>query len=266
MDREVTVRTGAATLAFFDPELLASHLDDTCDWWCVDFHTLPEVSAGEIGLIGLGGDGVYSVRVTDGDLRPAERAYAAERVVLGCVVSSGQMYVGAGEHVPGEEMAPDPEDPAQAPGFLPLEPGAYEVEAIAINWSRSPEWHTAPGEPVPATAPADVVLRVRPRAGAFTAPSEEPRFFVVSEPGWLFPDEPRQLGPAVGMILTTTVVKRRDELLLKPCGPLSYRPVLPDVTGLEWHDEVDVRVVAVHDDRKEFEAELVARRPAPEAS
>ena len=60
------------------------------------------------------------------------------------------------------------------------------------------------------------------------------------------------------------LVHRREELVLKPCGPLAYRPILQDLSGVEWRDEIDVRVVSVDHEANEFEAELIAKRSTPQ--
>jgi hypothetical protein len=258
MEHVVTFGTDTATLAAFDPAVLAHRLGDGCDWWSGDFADLQEVRRGEIALVGVGGDGVYKVRVTDGELTPNERAYAAESLRLGVVVTSGFLFVGAGEQLPGEQQSPRPEDPEEAEFFVRLAPGEYAVEVYGIDWTGSPAWYSPSGE-APESAPADIVLRLTRRAGTFVAPSAEPRLFAERSPGWLFPEEPRRLGPIPGMILRTSVVRRGADLLLKPCGPLDYRPTLQDMSGCAWRDELDVRVLSVDHESREFQAEVVQR-------
>jgi hypothetical protein len=259
MEHVVLFGTDTATLAAFDPALLAHRLGDDCDWWCENFTALEEFQRGEIALVGLGGDGVFKVRLTDGDLTPDERSYATESLHVGVVVTSGHLFVGAGEELPGEHLSPSPEDPREAKFFMRLAPGAYSVEVYGITWTDSPDWYSPPGSPVPESAPADVVLRLNRRESEFTAPGVEPRLFVDVDRGWLFPEEPRRLGPVPGMILRTSVVRRREEFLLKPCGPLSYRPVIKNMFGYEWREELDVRVLSVNHESQEFEAEVVQR-------
>lgn len=104
MDHEITIRTDTATLAVFDPEVLAGRLDDDADWWCTGSPAPEEVRRGDFALFGLGGDGVFTVRVTDGGLLPAERAYASDHFALGVVVRSASLFVGPAEFVPAEEF------------------------------------------------------------------------------------------------------------------------------------------------------------------
>jgi hypothetical protein len=72
MNETIRFGTDTATLAVFDPALLASRVADAADWWCGSFHSVPEVTAGRIALFGLGSDGVYKLRVTSQDLTSAE--------------------------------------------------------------------------------------------------------------------------------------------------------------------------------------------------
>jgi hypothetical protein len=262
MEHAVTFATDTATLAAFDPAVLAHRLGDECDWWSGSFSSIEEVRRGEIALVGLGGDGVFRVRVTDGELTPDERSYATGSVRLGVVVTSGLLFVGAGEQLPAEQQSPSPEDPEEAEFFMRLSPGEYAVEVYGITWSDSPDWFTQPDEDVPESAPADIVLRLTRRAGTFVASDTEPRLFAEMDPGWLFPEAQRRLGPVPGMTLRTSVVRRGDDLLLKPCGPLGYRPRLKDMSGHAWRDELTVRVLSVNHESREFEAEVVQRSSA----
>lgn len=249
--------TDTATLALFDPELLADRVRDASGWWCVDFLSLERVVRGDIALIGLGGDGVFKVRMTNGELTSSERAYAADFVPLGVRVTSGLLFVGPGEHLPGEGFLPQPGDRETAALFCPVNTDTYSAEVYGIVWHDAPDWYVAPGAEVPESAPPDVVVRLTPREGEFVPPTTEPRIFVETADRWIFPEEPRRLGPVPGMTLRTRVVRRRDDLVLKPCGPRDYRPILKTTTDLDWNDEIDVRVVAVNHETREFEAELV---------
>jgi hypothetical protein len=258
MEQSRLFATDTATIAAFDPEVLRSRIGDDCDWWCGDFITLDEMANGDIALVSTGADGVYKVRVTSDALRAAERSYACESVTLGVRVESGQLFVGAGEELPGAGDTVCRTDSNRRGFFVDAPAGLYTVEVFAIRWQDSPEWYAAPGAPAPDSAPGDLVLHLSPRQGAFVPPTVEPRVFGDGLDTWLYPDLTRRLGPEPGMVLTTTVVRRGDALVLKPCGPLSFRPVLPDMTGLEWRDEVKVRVVRVDPLAREFQAELVS--------
>ncbi|MDR3616520.1 MAG: DUF6386 family protein [Candidatus Obscuribacterales bacterium] len=258
MDYTVTFATNTATLAVFDPERLGTRVDDDADWWCVgNFWKLNEVASGEIALVNLGSDGVYKVRLTDGQLTADERAYAADHVRLGAVVTSGWVFIGPGELLPGEGLATDPTNAEFARWFCRMPAGAYEVEAYGIDWQECPDWYMPEDTE---RAPPDVVLLVTPRRSAFTVPEGSPSLFervnsLISLDGWLFPDELRRLGPVPGMVLSTMVISRRGELALKPCGPGEYRPVLQNMAGFKVKDQLDVKVLSVDHERKEFQCE-----------
>lgn len=256
MDRTITFTTDAATLAVFDAAAIEHRVDDAEDWWATEFHTLPEVALGQIALVGLGGDGTYTVRISDGDLEDVERAYAGEFVVLGLEVESGKILVGPGEYLPGAGTVAMEED--FAPYFVDVEPGDYLVWAFRLRWWQSSEFGDG-GKP----APPDLVLLLRTRDEDYVPPETEPRLYGSGD-AWLYPDEPRQIGPKEGMVLTTTVVVRGKEKLLKPAGPLNYRPVLPNMEGLAWRDQVEVRVVAVHPDTETYTVELLRKLPRAE--
>ena len=59
------------------------------------------------------------------------------------------------------------------------------------------------------------------------------------------------------MKVKTKVLNAPEGLVLKHCGPCSYRPILADTTAVEWKDEVIVRVTSVNHARKEMAVELV---------
>ena len=259
MNETILFGTDTATLALFDPAVLALRVADAGDWWCGAFHTVPEVAAGRIALFGLGSDGVYKVRVTSQELTSAESSYATGVITLGIEVESGRVFVGAGECIPGGGVAPEPG--AETSGrFITVPPGHYIVACYAVTWQDAPDWFTGVDEPVPDSAPADFVLRFTRRVDSFVAPNANSRFVTGVEEQWLFPEQTRRLGPVPGMILSTSVVLRRDDLVLKPCGPGSYRPIVENMSRLRWHDRVQVRVLSVNHPAREFAAEIVAAR------
>lgn len=259
MNLEIVFATDTATLAVFDPATLSGRIGDEVDWWTADFHQLPEVASGKIALAGLGSDGYYRVRVTSSaELEAAERAYAAKKVTLGVEVVSGRIFVGAGEHLPGGDSSPET-DEELAGFFVGLPNGLYKAEIYAIVWQGAADWIVPAGEPIPKSAPPDLVLVLRPRQ-KFTKPKEEPR--LVGDGSWLFPGEPRQVGPVPGMLIETVVVARGRERVLKWAGPGNYRPVLADMSAVAWKDRIVVRVLgSIDHNEKEFACELVRKLP-----
>jgi len=260
LNETILFGTDTATLAVFDPALLALRVDDVDGWWCGSFHSVSEVASGRIALFGLGGDGVYKLRVTSQELTSAESSYATEVITLGIEVESGRVFVGAGECIPSGGAALEPGTEANG-SFITVPPGQYNVAVYAVMWEDATDWFTGAGEPVSDSAPADFVLRLTRRVESFVALSTEPRFVAGLEAQWLFPEQPRRLGPVPGMILSTSVALRRDVLVLKPCGPGGYRPIVEDMSRLRWRDRIQVRVLSVNHQAREFVAEIVAAGP-----
>jgi hypothetical protein len=233
--------TDTATLAVFDPARLKHRVDDACDWWTDNFLQLEELTAGAIALISLGGDGVYQTRITDGDLTPDERDYAAEVVRgLGFEVVSNAFYVGPGECIPGGGFgSPDIERGV----ILAMKNGVYNVDAYLINWSDSPRWWNEE-RVVPEGAPPDFVLVIQTRKNPFRQPDSEPRFTGLGD-HFLFDSSTRRVGPEPGMLLTTKVRKSPTGLTLKDCGPCQYGATLVDYSNVKWKDRIRFEVLSV---------------------
>jgi hypothetical protein len=243
MNKTIRVVTDTATLAVFDAQARVKHLDDGRDWWDVPLHELPQVAGGEVAIASLGSDGVYRVRVTDGDLTGAERAYAAEVVRgLGVRTTSGTVTVAGGEALVG------PDGPVAAVHddrmTVALAPGAYHVDAYLIDWSDSPRWWPDGGGEKD-DPPHDIVLTLRARTLPLAPLDREPRLGRSVARSWVFPDEPREIGPVPGMLLTSTVRKAPNGLTLKECGPGGYAATLVDYSPVEWKDRVRFRVTRV---------------------
>lgn len=255
MDRTFKFLTDTATLAVFDPQQLEHRVNDDVDWWCLDFDRLEEIQAGKIALVSLGGDGGYQVRVTDGELNRDERDYAAELVAnLGINVTSGNVFIGPGECLPGGESRFE-DYHAQRGTLFEIDNGAYRVDIYAIHWFDSPSWWTEDHNP-PADAPADFVIVIRPRTASIPALESEPRFHGVTD-GFLFDSSTRQIGPQPGMILTTKVHKGSNGLTLKDCGPCSYRASLIDYSRVAWKDTIRFKVISVDHEAKEMIGEYI---------
>jgi hypothetical protein len=245
----ILVATDTATLALFDPITLGARQKSSGDWWCGDFSDLPEVKRGTAAFVSLGSDGVYSVRITGDSLTEDEANYASEAISLGVVIESGHLFIGPGECIPGGGETVVPSDADLTGRFVPIAPGAYLACIHSIQWHDAPQWYMSAG--THPGAPPDVVVILTPREGKFTLGAVRPQLFRAYDQ-WLFPARQRRLGPEPGMRFETAVVKRRDDLVLKPCGPRSYRPKLSDMRGLSWHDRVIVEVVRVDHQAKEF--------------
>jgi len=256
MDCQTTFATDSATLAVFDPSILRRRADDESSWWFPASGVTDEVGEGRIAVVSLGSDGVYKCRITDGDLTAAEQPYAYDSLLCGIEVASGSIVVGPGEYLSGTPIHNGP-TLSDGPWNCPHPCGTFDAEIFAIASRDAAEWYVEPGNPVPSDAPADFVVCTRPRS-RFAPLGAAPQFSGLAEQ-WLFPDLPRRMGPEAGMELTTSVLVRGDRLVLKPCGPLSYRPVLPSMQGLAWRDQARVKVVSVDHDAQEMVVTLVER-------
>jgi len=96
------VPTNTATLAGFDPQRLRHRLGDRCAWWSIPANEVQEITAGNLFSVGLGRDGVYRVAVHLYDTRPDTRAVSG---LIRC--DSGEVFIGAGEQIPGDGLEPD---------------------------------------------------------------------------------------------------------------------------------------------------------------
>ena len=253
MERTLRYFTDTATLAIFDPQRLEHRVNDDADWWCGDFLRLDELRSGAMALVSLGGDGIYRVRITDGELNADERDYADEYIAgLGVEVVSGKIFIGPGECLPGGFQFGAETDRG---ALCEIDNGSYTVDVYSIRWFDSPRWW-AEDHRVPSDAPVDYVIRLRDRSGAMNAVAMEPRFSGRSEM-FLFDSSTRQIGPQPGMILTTTVRKAPNGLTLKDCGPGYFRATLADYSQVAWKDTIRFRVLTVDHQAKQLTGEFV---------
>lgn len=256
MDETIKFFTDTATLAIFDNEMLKARIKDNCDWWCGDFSSLEEVIEGKVSLVALGGDGVFSVRATDGDLNSIEKDYAKMVVSLGFEVSSSNVFIGKGECLPGEDFETSPENLEEGEGgFISIEPGKYNIAVYLIDWFESPDYWN-PDYETPDNAPADIVLVIRKREFNFPGIKGEPRL-ISDEDNFLFESSTRKIGPEPGMILETKVWKNPKGLTLKECGPLDYKPVLTELDEIQWKDKIKIRVKSVDHENETMEVEYI---------
>lgn len=174
MPGPIAVTTDLATLVAFDPAALKHRVRAKDDWWRGGTPTaLPEVAEGQVALLPIGDEGTYRVALREGSLEPDEAARARGKVEgLGLTVTSGQVFVGAAERLPGDGR----DHPAPIPGtgaLWPLEPGRYALTVWALEWRDDASFFDEDNEPLP-TAPSDFVLVVAPAAEPPDVPFELP--------------------------------------------------------------------------------------------
>lgn len=158
MPGPIPVTTDLATLVAFDPDVLRHRVRAKDDWWRVDDVTaLPEVSEAKMAVLPVGAEGTFRVALREGALEPDEQARARGRVEgLGLEVTSGRVFVGAAERLPGDGR----DHPGTIPGtgaLWPLEPGRYALTVWALDWRDEAAFFDEDNEPLPG-APADFVL------------------------------------------------------------------------------------------------------------
>jgi hypothetical protein len=119
MIEEFSVVTDTATIAVFDLEAIRHRMTDTADWWSIAEHEILEMNQGNIAFLGLGGDGEFSIRISD-DLQD-------EKYSLNMYLPSGQIFVGAGEDTTGGGLEPDGSAAIQG-RIVGIEPGIYTIK------------------------------------------------------------------------------------------------------------------------------------------
>lgn len=92
-------KTDTAALAIFDPTCLRHRRTDTCDWWSSVADEVAELNAGNLLVVGLGADGVYSCKIFR-DREPYPAAASDCRALVKSEI--GCFYIGAAEEIPGE--------------------------------------------------------------------------------------------------------------------------------------------------------------------
>jgi hypothetical protein len=232
--KQLNVVTDTATIAVFDQFVIQHRrFESRADWWCEDIAQVKEARAGDIALFGVGADGVYRSRVTDGELTADERAYAtAGTGPLGFRAESERIFICGAENLPGAGQG----GAVEGERVEQIRRGSYDLHAYQIYWFDCPRWWTAKG-PDASSAPADIVICIRPRQSAFIGIQSPPQLRGYGDK-WVFPDEPRQVGPQAGMELITTVRKAPSGLILKECGPRQYSAALEDYSQVQWKDQI----------------------------
>ena len=252
IDASITYPTDCASLLIYDIDVArAAGLTDP-DSWSFEYAKIDAVKDGRVSMASLGGDGVYKVRVTDGDLTPNERDYAADCLQpLGLRVESGRVCISG--YWFDEECET----------FVDVPPGLYTVTLYDISFWQSPRWWSPDQQQTPPDAPADYVAILQPRQGDLTIPDELQLDYLRNwEPGptkYLFGSSTRLVGPQVGMELVSTVRRSGDSFTLKDCGPGDYSASLTSFDGLGRSDRVRFRVVSVDHEDETLVGELIAK-------
>jgi hypothetical protein len=161
-DEVYSFATDTATLAIFDPEVISHRLNAEIDWLAeASYHEMPEVHAGDIGLMGLGADGGYDIKPFLNQLPADLQSADHKKVTLGVKIVSGHCFIGNGESLSADGNGTTPESIREHDGgFLTLDNGLYDVDIYMID---------------------DVLVLVfKVRNGEFIAPTSEPHLDDIS--------------------------------------------------------------------------------------
>jgi hypothetical protein len=248
----VNIETDAATIALFDPAVLV-HRDKSEEcWWSGLATKITEIAKGDIGLVGTGGDGCFSVRVQTGEMSGTERDYAKLHSSQGVRVISGRLYVGKGECLPGYgALYPDVSDGSGL--YVDLPNGTYQLRVYEVDWTQSGKWWDEEG-PVSQNAPPDYVVTINEGVPVIDFHNGSQGLI---DSKFAFDSADRQIGPIAGQILRTKVYKSDSGLVLNECGPCLLKPIPQNWEGVKWLDKVQIRVLNVNLRQKTMSVEIL---------
>jgi hypothetical protein len=265
LDEIIQFFTDAATLVVYDPVVIQERIQDSIDWWCVDFKELEEVKNGLISLVSLSNDGSYKVRVTTESLTQNEKDFARSVMgPLGVTSKSGKVFIGQGECLPGEGDSISSENVSPREGkFIELPVGNYDLLFYYIKATDYANQKLVNSLP-------DIVIVISERAGDFSGVDIEPRINDFVET-FLFPSikNASKLKPKLNKKIRARVfsTKRTSSgLALKDDGPWpsNYRGfeiVLEDMSQVEWKDRILIKTTRLDDENKIIYAELIEKLP-----
>lgn len=141
----LVIHTGTAALAVFDPSLLDHRRTDYADWWSDPDEELAELARGNVLIVALGSDGSYAVTV-DAPAPPVQGAVTAR------VASTGRLFIGPGEELPGQHSEPGT---ALGGRFLEVAAGTLQVGFSLLG-------------------PGQVAITLLPVHGPASNPAEQP--------------------------------------------------------------------------------------------
>jgi hypothetical protein len=128
LDQLLAVDTQSSAIVLFDPHELEHRREADPDWW-IGRRARSDVACGRLVIVDGAWKGRYRVRITSGELRPAEVRHVAG-IAKGALlqVTSGVVHCTAGERVP----AAGRRSGALGRQILRLASGRYQVQAYAF--------------------------------------------------------------------------------------------------------------------------------------
>jgi len=148
----IDFQTDSGMLMLYDPLLVKNEKEFNFNW-----HDYQPVKVGRVSIIGLQSDGVYRLRLTDGELTISEKEIINDELVeLGVEILSGQLYI-TGRGLPGQ--------PYDGFEVHDVEPGLYNLTLYELD-RTNPQHRDMP----------DFVAIIKPRTSPFKVSQEQPSF------------------------------------------------------------------------------------------
>lgn len=129
------VGTDSASWFLFHPADLAHRDKDPINWWAYDFAIRREFIAGTLVGVTTGGDGGFSVRLTDQGLTEREKKYAVKSQSFRLRVRHGRLLIDGGYVLPSEYGESAAED---SPNWIKVQNRDYRVTVHALAWYEEP--------------------------------------------------------------------------------------------------------------------------------
>ncbi|MEQ9846691.1 DUF6386 family protein [Pectobacterium brasiliense] len=124
MNMNFNIFTDTATIVIFDLQSLKHRITDTADWWSIEEDEIDEINNGNAVFLNLGCDGEYLINVVESLNYYDGVAYIN--------VSSGNIFIGAGEDTTGGDLEPDDINSVSG-SFIKLPPENYAVKFKRID-------------------------------------------------------------------------------------------------------------------------------------
>lgn len=257
--------TDSATLAIYDPQMIKHRILDSIDWWSVGFNELEEVKSGLISLISLSNDGSYKVRITSDSLTQDEQDFSRSVIgPLGVTTTSGKVFIGKGECLPGEGQMVSSKDISIKSGkMLELPPGHYDLLFYHIDAENYASKKLEQALP-------DLTIIISEREGNFAEVTTEPRVNRDIKT-FLFPSKrnAQTLIPKLNKKIRAKVFnteRTESGLALKsdgawPSSYSTYEILLEDMSQIEWKDRILIKTTRLDEENKIIYAELIEKFP-----
>ena len=143
--RSMMMGTDVATLLIFHPDDMGHTEEWPLGWYAEGAIWRVESAAGRLVAWCTGGDGGWKLRLTDGDLTAAERAFAGPSWTFP-LTSNGRVLIDNSDHLPADSE-PGREPPSEA--WIDLPEGDWHVTVTAVEWNAAPGADAANTENLP---------------------------------------------------------------------------------------------------------------------